>query len=76
MHENTKKVDGGHAVRSKGVRCDGIHYILKGSSKNEEYRNEESLNEYSRLEEESTEERVCQTKRVGDIPVLYCDVKI
>ena len=58
------------------MRCDGIGTILKGSSKNEEDRNEESLNVDSRLEEESTEERICKCKREGDLPVLYCDVKI
>ena len=62
MHEDTEKVDGGHTIRSKGMRRNCVCAVLEASSKNEEDGNQTSLNNKGGLKEDTTEDRVRESK--------------
>ena len=70
MHEDTSKVDSGHTVRSKGVRRNCVCAVLEASSKNEEDGNQTGLNDKRRLEEDTTEDRVRESKCECDLTVM------
>ena len=68
-HEDTDKVDGGHTVRSKGVRCNCVCAVLEASSKNEKNGNQTGLNKESGLKEDAAEDRVQQSEDDGKLSV-------
>jgi len=50
--------------------CNGVTTVLKPSPNNEKYGYEKSLDKDTRLKEQSTKKRVCQTKRNGKLSVI------
>ena len=70
MHEDTGKVDDGHTVRSKGVRCNCICAVLEASSKNEKNGNQTGLNKESGLKEDTTKEGIHESKGDSKLSVI------
>ncbi len=73
MHKNTIKVDCGHRVGTKRMRCDGVGAVLKSRSKDEKYRNQKGLDKDSRLKEESTDNGIYQAKCYCEVPNCVSD---
>ena len=70
VHDDTKKVDGRHTVRSKGVRRNCVCAVLEASSKNEEDGNQTGLDDETGLKKDTTENGVGETKGDGKLPVM------
>ena len=70
MHENTSKIDGGHTIRSKGVRCNRVCAVLEASSKNEKDGNQAGLNYKNGLKEDTTKDRIRETEGEGKLSVM------
>ena len=62
MHDDSEEVDGGHTVRSKGVRCNCVCAVLETSSNNEKNGNQTGLNKESGLKEDTTKDRIRNTE--------------
>ena len=70
VHENTVKVDGGHTVRSKGVRRNCVCAVLEASSKKEEDGNQTGLNNKCRLKKETTKDGIQESEGTCKLSVL------